>query len=315
MNSSPQFTVVIPVFNRPREIRRALDSCLVQRLRDFEVVVVDDASTDDTAGAVLGYTDKRITLMRHAVNRGPCAARNTGVSRAHGEWIVFLDSDDELLPGALETMARRASEVPASIHRLAFAYLHPGLVGAPCPDAAGVVLDYRGYLRWADCGPRPDFNNCIRRATFQSVRLPESQISELIYHLDFAREFRTLMLPDIVALIHDDAASRCSTGAPCLRYIRRQKSEATVVLKGVETILERHGEALLQDAPNTYRRLLRKRIECLLLAGQTTEGLRRGWSFIASYPGAADGWATLCAGALGRNTLAMLSFLNSRRRV
>ena len=313
MSSCPQFTVVIPVFNRPRQIERALRSCLVQRHPEFEVVVVDDASTDDTAGAARRSAGNRITLLQHAINRGVCAARNTGVSQARGEWIVFLDSDDELLPGALEIMARCASEVPASIHRLAFKYLHPSGGCSPWPDAAGEVLDYHGYLRWADSVERSDFNNCIRRSTFGNVRLPEGRVYERIYHLDFAREFRTLMLPDIVARINDDAANR-STRASCLRYIRRQKAGAATALEGVETILERHGEALSQDAPNTYRRLLRQRIECLLLAGQTTEGLRRGWSFLACYPGAANGWATLGAGALGRNPLAMLKFLHSRWR-
>ena len=313
MNSCPQFTVVIPVFNRPRAIERALRSCLAQRYSDFEVVVVDDASTDDSIAAARRFTDPRITLLQHAVNRGACAARNTGVSCARGEWIVFLDSDDELLPDALEIMARRASEVPASIHRLAFKYLHPGGDCSPWPDAAGAVLDYLGYLLWADGIKRSDFNNCIRRSTFRHVRLPEGRVYERIYQLDFAREFRTLMLPDIVARVHYDAANR-STRTSCLHYIRRQKAEAAAALAGVETILERHGAALFQYAPNTYRSMLRQRIECLLLAGRTTEGLRRGLSFLAGYPGAANGWATLCAGALGRDALALLKFLDRWRR-
>src|ERR1039458_5800762 len=102
MNPRPYFSIVIPVFNREQEVQRALSSCLVQDFQAFEVVVVDDASTDNSATVVEGLQDQRVRLIRHAKNRGVCPARNTGVQAAAGEWIVFLDSDDELLPGCLK---------------------------------------------------------------------------------------------------------------------------------------------------------------------------------------------------------------------
>src|SRR5260370_450841 len=160
--SGVQITVVIPVFNRPRQIERALRSCLTQRHVDFEVVVVDDGSTDDTASAVRRHSDPRLRLVAHAINRGVCAARNTGVSHGRGEWIVFLDSDDELLPDALAVIGRGALNAPEHIHRLAFRYLHPDGKSSPWPDTSGDVLDYRGYLRWANRVDRSDFSNCIR---------------------------------------------------------------------------------------------------------------------------------------------------------
>ncbi len=313
MIPAPQFTVVIPVFNRPREIERALRSCLTQQYNDFEVVVVDDGSTDYTASAVRRYLDPRITLLEHAANRGVCAARNSGVRRARGEWIVFLDSDDELLPDALGVMARRTAQLPEHIQRLAFKYLHPDGKTSPSPDAPGEILDYRGYMRWADRVERSDFNNCIRRSTFAKVSLPEGRVYERIYHLDFAREYRTLMLPEVVARVHYDAPNR-STRASCLNEVRRQKAGATTALAGVEAILTRHGNALSQDAPKMYRSLLRQRVEYLLLAGRTVQGLRSGWNFMANYPCAASGWATICAGVMGPDALAFLRFLDSRRR-
>src|SRR5579862_3104859 len=94
----PFFSIVIPAYNRSVEIVRAVDSCLRQDFSDFEIVVVDDRSTDHTAEVVRRYNDVRINLICHAANRGVCPARNTGVSHANGQWIIFLDSDDELLP-------------------------------------------------------------------------------------------------------------------------------------------------------------------------------------------------------------------------
>src|SRR5450432_320321 len=102
MNPEPYFSIVIPLFNREKEVLRALKSCLAQDFQAFEVVVVDDASTDQSATVVEDLQDKRVRLIRHAKNRGVCPARNTGVEAAAGKWIVFLDSDDELLPGFLK---------------------------------------------------------------------------------------------------------------------------------------------------------------------------------------------------------------------
>ena len=105
-------TAVIPVFNRAASIGFAIDSVLAQQVPAgcaLTVVVADDGSTDDLAGTLRRYGD-RVTLLRHATNAGPAAARNTGVSAAGLGYVAFLDSDDIWLPGKLmtqiETMQR-----------------------------------------------------------------------------------------------------------------------------------------------------------------------------------------------------------------
>lgn len=90
---------------------RSLQSVLSQSFPDFEVVVVDDGSTDRSAEIVRGISDPRIRLISQE-NGGPSKARNTGVLEARGEWVVFLDADDELLPGALEHFIRVARRQP-----------------------------------------------------------------------------------------------------------------------------------------------------------------------------------------------------------
>lgn len=98
-------SIIIPLYNKAPYVRRALDSIAVQTFADFEAIVVDDGSTDDGAAIVESYTDARFRLIRQA-NAGPGAARNAGLAQARGEFIAFLDADDEWLPNYLHESVR-----------------------------------------------------------------------------------------------------------------------------------------------------------------------------------------------------------------
>jgi glycosyltransferase involved in cell wall biosynthesis len=98
----PLFSVVVPTFNRATLVRRAIDSVVAQTVGDFEIVVVDDGSTDNTREAVNGLADPRMRLVSLPENRGAAAARNAGIAAARGELISLLDSDDEMAPTFLE---------------------------------------------------------------------------------------------------------------------------------------------------------------------------------------------------------------------
>ncbi len=307
MSSHPFFSVVIPVFNRPREIQRALQSCLDQEYAGFEVVVVDDGSTDDTVAAATQWADKRVTIVSHSGNRGVCPARNTGVRNARGEWLVFFDSDDELLPGALDIMARRIRETSSSVQRLCFCNVYPDGSQSPAPLVEG-ILDYAGYLSWAERVTRPDSLNCVRRSSFQVVTWPESRAVERIYLLNFARTFPTRFLRDVVARVHCDAANRL-TNVSFFDYVRKEKAEALDGAKGLDEIVASHGAALRRFAPRTFRSLLRQRFEMYFLAGETSHGLRLAREFLSAYPLAVTAWATLAAGVLGPSPLGALKFL------
>ena len=101
-NCTPSVSVIIPTYNRSQILKRAVISVLNQSYQDFEVVVVDDASTDETTEVVRKFEDKRIKYIRHKQNRGAPAARNTGLQVSNSEYIAFLDDDDEWLPEKLE---------------------------------------------------------------------------------------------------------------------------------------------------------------------------------------------------------------------
>ena len=95
---------IIPVYNREKTIERAIVSTLKQICPVYEIIVVDDCSTDNTVQIVeeLACRDSRVKLICHNTNKGDQAARNTGIRNATGEWIAFLDSDDEWLPNRLQ---------------------------------------------------------------------------------------------------------------------------------------------------------------------------------------------------------------------
>jgi glycosyltransferase involved in cell wall biosynthesis len=102
MSESPRITVLMPAYNRERYIRDAIESVLAQTRTDFELLIVDDGSTDGTAARVASYRDPRIRLLRNPQNLGIPATRNRGISEARGEFIAMLDSDDIAHPRRLE---------------------------------------------------------------------------------------------------------------------------------------------------------------------------------------------------------------------
>ena len=96
----PEISVIIPLYNKGQIIERTVKSVLCQSYPHFELIIVDDGSTDNSVEIVRQFDDERIQLIQQP-NAGPSAARNTGVRNAKTEWIVFLDGDDEFLPNAL----------------------------------------------------------------------------------------------------------------------------------------------------------------------------------------------------------------------
>jgi len=145
---TPRVSVVIPAYNRRSYIRETLESVFAQTFRDFEVIVVDDGSTDGTEEVLALYGD-RIRSFRQD-NRGPSAARNLGVRHARGRWIAFQDSDDLSANDHLESL-------------FGFVEKHPGY---------GMVFANGGYLGGPEHGretivPR----NSSRRVAAKGVTL------------------------------------------------------------------------------------------------------------------------------------------------
>lgn len=108
-------SIIIPTYNRAYIIRRAIQSVLNQTYQDFEIFIVDDGSKDNTHKIVESIRDERIRYIRHEINKGQAAARNTGIMAAKGKYIAFLDSDDEWLPEKLEKQMAAFRNAPPQV--------------------------------------------------------------------------------------------------------------------------------------------------------------------------------------------------------
>jgi glycosyltransferase involved in cell wall biosynthesis len=106
-----RISVIVPLFNKANYVARAIRSILAQTLTEFELLVVNDGSTDGGEQVVATFTDPRIRLL-HQPNAGPGAARNRGLAEARGEYVAFLDADDEWLPEYLASGIRILDNVP-----------------------------------------------------------------------------------------------------------------------------------------------------------------------------------------------------------
>lgn len=112
---NPTISVLIPCYERPVELKRAISSVLTQTEQDFEVVVGDDGSTGDLRSVTESFGDNRVRVTRREVNGGISAGRNVAASIARGRYLSYLDSDDEFRPCHLATQLNAIESAPASV--------------------------------------------------------------------------------------------------------------------------------------------------------------------------------------------------------
>lgn len=111
----PKVSVVVPTYNRAGLLPRAIRSVLAQTYEDFELIVVDDHSTDRTPTVITSFGDPRLKVLRHPQNGGQSMAFNTGMEHAQGEYVAFLDDDDEWLPDKLGAQVALLDAAPAKV--------------------------------------------------------------------------------------------------------------------------------------------------------------------------------------------------------
>lgn len=112
LRPAPRFSVIVPTFGRPAFLGEALDSIRRQTCADFECLVVDDASPEPVE---LPFDDSRFSVLRHPTNRGPAAARNTGLAAAVGHYVAFLDDDDLFGPHRLADALQPLESSPITV--------------------------------------------------------------------------------------------------------------------------------------------------------------------------------------------------------
>ena len=180
-------SVVIPLYNKESCIRKTIDSILSQSFRDFEIVIVDDGSSDGSAKIVSSIPDDRIRLITK-VNGGPSSARNRGIEEAKGDYVAFIDADDIWSPDYLKEMVDLMADFPdAVIWGFNYSMIQDGQV------KNSVVEEYRGYVseRW-DYFPFffSSSSTCCRRSTLIELGGFDER---MVYGEDIDMWFRLLL--------------------------------------------------------------------------------------------------------------------------
>ncbi len=168
----PEFSLVVAAYNMGAYVSQCLDSLLAQTFEDFEVIIVDDGSTDDTASVIERYSesDRRIRILHQPMNMGTHLARKRGVESASGRWIVFVDADDELESHALRTL----HDAVTQNSRVELAYFSRTIIpeeGAPEDEADRLEKDFcvEDGLLDSDDAIRQTYSNSDRRMLMWTV--------------------------------------------------------------------------------------------------------------------------------------------------
>jgi glycosyltransferase involved in cell wall biosynthesis len=227
--SSDKISVIIPAFNRRHEVLRAIASALAQTLPPDEILVIDDASTDGTVEVVVALQEPRIRIMRHARNRGAAAARNTGIEAAQGDWIAFLDSDDEWdkrkLALQLETLRRAPADTVAGVTGYILRDYRTGEQRSLLPTARDASLD---ALLWG-CSLGVGSTLLARRKIFFEVGLLDPALPRLEdweWLMRYLPAHRLGVLPDALTIVHKGGDPSVARVAASLSRIREKHRAA-----------------------------------------------------------------------------------------
>jgi len=204
---APMVSVVITTFNRSDLVVNAIESALHQTYTDYEIIVIDDGSTDDTATRIKPYLNKVQYVQQE--NSGVSAAGNKGIELAKGEWIAILDSDDTWLPRKLELQLKTVSEMGAE-----FGVCFTNCTFAGKPEAPYTAFDEAGFHNTLQSGlldkpveyvlaPHPTIHRSsilIKRCLVEGQNgfdpeLPPGEDTDVFFRLTFKTKFCYLNIP------------------------------------------------------------------------------------------------------------------------
>ena len=264
---TPLISVVIPVYNGERTIQETLRSVLRQTLANFEILVINDGSTDRTARVVASLDDPRIRLLNFA-NGGLAVSRNRGIARASGQFIAFLDADDLWTPDKLESQYRALVDHPecavaySLTHYIDEAGHHKGICSGYI--ANGNVYDDFLKFNFLGSGSNP----LIRREALSEVGDFDPAFNpaeDWDMYLRLARRFPFICVPEFQILYRTHQRSMSASVAPMEAAILK-------LFEKVDVLPGSPQAALLQEGlSNTYRYLT-------LRALQAPPSLKTAWT-------------------------------------
>jgi glycosyltransferase involved in cell wall biosynthesis len=207
MNSDrPLVSVIIPTYNRPHLLGRALKSALNQTYRDFEVIVVDDASAQSPEPVIRDLKEERIRYIRHEKNKGLPGSRNTAIKAARGDYIALLDDDDEWLPEKLQKQVDRLQSAKESVGVVSCG--HRVISDATGRTVRTRIPRYKGnvherVLRGLFVGSGSVIlirKDCFKRAGLYDESLATAEDWEMVLRL--SKYFEYDFIPEVLVITH-----------------------------------------------------------------------------------------------------------------
>ncbi|HWD58481.1 MAG TPA: glycosyltransferase family A protein [Stellaceae bacterium] len=248
-------SIIIPVYNRAHLVGRAIASVMAQSYQNFEIIVVDDASTDALPAALAAFPDPRLRLIAHETNQGAAGARNTGMAAANGEFIAFLDSDDMWFAGKLAHQVTAMRGQPAEIagHVCAYECVKTGYPARHILPR-WTARTFRRRL-WFGCSCGPGTTLLFRRALFTEIGPLDRELRRLedwdwLLRLA-AAGYRLLASPAVLARVYAEANAARRDVDPALARIQ-QRHLASAALDGVLSRRIFEGTLLLESAAAAF---------------------------------------------------------------
>jgi glycosyltransferase involved in cell wall biosynthesis len=178
----PFFSIVVPLYNKEKFIETTIKSILSQSFTDFELLLIDDASTDSSLEIASVFASNQVKIIKHPTNRGLSATRNTGIKAAAAQYIAFLDADDYWEPNYLETIASLIAQFPvAKLYATNYLEMYSDFIALPPKtnlvnsDTNYILTDY-----FASSLNQPIYcpsSFCVNKVVFDSIGLYDDKIT------------------------------------------------------------------------------------------------------------------------------------------
>ena len=177
----PFFTVIIPLYNKENYVENALKSILNQTFTDFEVLIVNDCSTDKSVSKIESYLSEKVRLIHHEKNKGLSATRNTGIKNASANYVTYLDADDLWKPTFLETINRLITNFPeAKIYGTNYEEIYGEKILKPHNGSDSLTISFEGIIDFFKINLKQGIYNhgsvCFHKSVFEKVGFYEEQI-------------------------------------------------------------------------------------------------------------------------------------------
>ena len=299
-SDNPRVSAIVTTHNRAAMLPRAVESVLAQTYDDYELIIVDDCSTDDTPEVIRSFGDSRIRAFRHAANMGVSAARNTGIHLACGEYIAFLDDDDEWTE---QKLSRQVWALDDAYPRVSLVYTWFDHVDAGGERRAGGRSVVSGDISEHMLGweiPAPTSTYMVRASAVRTVGGYDEALSyaeDRDFLCRVAERWPVAVVPEVLMLMHGGhTRSEQRSGA--------FESQVAHLASHVGRF-----ERKLRERPPVYARLLR-----VLAIAEMRRGNMRGAIKAYSKALAVDTRDTLRATASNVGFVAQLLWGRIRRR-